>query len=50
VVSARGGAPPGCQVTGQGGSPCPDQAEMKLVGSLGDSVRACLPQNGGMLS
>ena len=49
-MSARGGAPPACQVTGRGGSPCPDQAEVKLADSLGDSVWACLPQSGGMLS
>jgi catechol 2,3-dioxygenase-like lactoylglutathione lyase family enzyme len=43
LVSARGGAPRACQVTGREGGRCPDQAEVKLADSLGDSVWACLP-------
>jgi catechol 2,3-dioxygenase-like lactoylglutathione lyase family enzyme len=42
LVSARGGAPQDCQVTGPDGERCPDQAEVKLADSLGDSVWACL--------
>jgi catechol 2,3-dioxygenase-like lactoylglutathione lyase family enzyme len=43
LVSARGGAPQACQVTGRDGGRCPEQAEVKLADSLGDSVWACLP-------
>jgi catechol 2,3-dioxygenase-like lactoylglutathione lyase family enzyme len=43
LVSARGGAPQACQVTGRDGGRCPDQAEVKLADSMGDSVWACLP-------
>src|SRR5579859_3718625 len=43
LVSARGGAPQACQVTGRDGGRCPDPAEVKLADSLGDSVWACLP-------
>jgi catechol 2,3-dioxygenase-like lactoylglutathione lyase family enzyme len=43
LVSARGGAPQACQVTGRDGGRCPNQAEVKLADSLGDSVWACLP-------
>jgi len=43
LVSARGGPPQACQVTGRDGGRCPDPAEVKLADSLGDSVRACLP-------
>jgi hypothetical protein len=43
LVSARGGAPQACQVTGRDGGRYPDQAEVKLADSLGDSVWACLP-------
>jgi catechol 2,3-dioxygenase-like lactoylglutathione lyase family enzyme len=43
LVAARGGAPQACQVTGRDGRRCPDQAEVKLADSLGDSVWACLP-------
>src|SRR5690242_20763531 len=43
LVSARGGAPRACQVTGRDGGRCPGQAEVKLADSLGDSVWACLP-------
>src|SRR5947209_8134251 len=43
LVAARGGAPQGCQVTGRDVGRCPDQAEVKLADSLGDSVWACLP-------
>jgi catechol 2,3-dioxygenase-like lactoylglutathione lyase family enzyme len=42
LVSARGGAPQACQVTGPDGRRCPDQAEVKLADSLGDSAWACL--------
>src|SRR6201986_229774 len=38
LVSARGGAPQACQVTGRDGGRCPDPAEVKLADSLGDSV------------
>jgi hypothetical protein len=43
LVSARSGAPQACQVTGPDGRRCPDQAEVKLADSVGDSVWACLP-------
>ncbi len=43
LVSARGGAPQACQVTGRDGGRCPDPAEVKLADSAGDSVWACLP-------
>lgn len=43
LVSARGGPPRACQVTGRDGSRCPDQAEVKLADSLGDSAWFCLP-------
>ena len=43
LVSARGGAPQACQVTGRDGGRCPDQAEVKLADSLGDSAWVCLP-------
>jgi catechol 2,3-dioxygenase-like lactoylglutathione lyase family enzyme len=42
LVSARGGAPRACQVTGRDGRRCPGQAEVKLADSLGDSTWACL--------
>jgi catechol 2,3-dioxygenase-like lactoylglutathione lyase family enzyme len=43
LVSARGGAPQACQVTGRDGGRCPGPAEVKLADSAGDSVWACLP-------
>ena len=43
LVSARGGAPHACQVTGRDGGRCPDQAEVKLADSAGDSAWVCLP-------
>jgi hypothetical protein len=43
LVSARGGAPRACQVTGRDGGRCPDQGEVKLADSLDGSVWACLP-------
>jgi catechol 2,3-dioxygenase-like lactoylglutathione lyase family enzyme len=43
LVSARGGAPQACQVTGPDSRRCPDQAEVKLADSLGDSAWVCLP-------
>jgi catechol 2,3-dioxygenase-like lactoylglutathione lyase family enzyme len=49
LVSARGGAPQACQVTGRDGGPCPDQAEVKLADSLGDSAWVCLPHAEQML-
>jgi catechol 2,3-dioxygenase-like lactoylglutathione lyase family enzyme len=48
LVSARGGVPQACQVTGRDGR-CPDQAEVKLADSLGDSAWACLPHAEEML-
>lgn len=42
LVSARGGAPQACHATSRDGGRCPDQAEVKLADSLGDSVWACL--------
>ncbi len=35
LVSARGGAPQACQITGRDGGRCPDQAEVKLADSRG---------------
>jgi catechol 2,3-dioxygenase-like lactoylglutathione lyase family enzyme len=43
LVSARGGARQGCQARGPAGGRCPDQAEVKLADSLGDSAWLCLP-------
>jgi catechol 2,3-dioxygenase-like lactoylglutathione lyase family enzyme len=43
LVSARGGAGQACQVPGRGGGRCPDQADVKLADSLGDSAWFCLP-------
>jgi catechol 2,3-dioxygenase-like lactoylglutathione lyase family enzyme len=43
LVSARGGARQACQITGRDGGRCPDQAEVKLADSLGDSAWVCLP-------
>ena len=37
-----GRRPQACQVTGPDSQRCPDQAEVKLADSLGDSVWACL--------
>jgi catechol 2,3-dioxygenase-like lactoylglutathione lyase family enzyme len=42
LASARGGAPQACQVSGRDGGRCPDQAEVKLADSLGDSAWTCL--------
>ena len=42
-MSARGGAPQSCQVTAKAGGCCPNQAEVKLADSLGDSAWFCLP-------
>lgn len=41
LVASRGEAPQ-CEVTGQDGRRCPDQAEVKLADSRGDSAWACL--------
>jgi catechol 2,3-dioxygenase-like lactoylglutathione lyase family enzyme len=49
LVSARGGAPQACQVTGRDGGRCPEQPVVKLADSLGDSVWACLPHAGDIL-
>ena len=43
LVSARGGARRACQVTGRDGGRCPEEAEVKLADSLGDSAWVCLP-------
>jgi hypothetical protein len=43
LVSARGGAPQACQAGARVGGRCPDQAEVKLADSLGDSAWFCLP-------
>ena len=43
LVTARGGAPHGCQARGPAGGRCPEQAEVKLADSLGDSAWLCLP-------
>jgi catechol 2,3-dioxygenase-like lactoylglutathione lyase family enzyme len=43
LVSARGGAPPRCQVISRASGRCPDRAEVKLADSRGDSVWVCLP-------
>jgi catechol 2,3-dioxygenase-like lactoylglutathione lyase family enzyme len=42
LVASRGGAPRACEFTDRGGGRCPDQAEVKLVDSLGDSAWFCL--------
>jgi catechol 2,3-dioxygenase-like lactoylglutathione lyase family enzyme len=43
LVSARGGAPRACQVTGRDGGRCTNRAEVKMADSLGDSAWVCLP-------
>jgi catechol 2,3-dioxygenase-like lactoylglutathione lyase family enzyme len=43
LVSARGGAPQACQARTRGGGHCPNDAEVKLADSLGDSAWFCLP-------
>ena len=42
LAASRGGATQACQVTGPDSQRCPDQAEIKLADSLGDSAWACL--------
>ena len=42
LVASRGGAPQACQVTGPDSRRCPNQAEIKLADSLGDSAWVCL--------
>ncbi len=42
LVASRGGAPQGCEVTVPDSQRCPNQAEVKLADSLGDSAWACL--------
>jgi hypothetical protein len=43
LVAARGGAQQACQAGGRDGGRCPNQAEVKLADSLGDSAWFCLP-------
>ena len=49
LVAARGGAPRACEVTGPDGRRCPNQAEVKLADSLGDSAWVCLAHAGQIL-
>jgi hypothetical protein len=49
LVAARGGARQACQVIGPDGQRCPEQAEVKLADSLGDSAWACLAHAGQIL-
>jgi predicted enzyme related to lactoylglutathione lyase len=49
LVSARGGAARACQVISRDGGHCPNQAEVKLADSLGDSAWVCLPHAEEML-
>jgi catechol 2,3-dioxygenase-like lactoylglutathione lyase family enzyme len=42
LVASRGGAARACEVTGPDGQRCPDQADIKLADSRGDSAWACL--------
>jgi catechol 2,3-dioxygenase-like lactoylglutathione lyase family enzyme len=42
LVASRGGTPQTCEVTGPDSRRCPNQAEIKLADSLGDSAWACL--------
>lgn len=49
LVAARGGARQACQVTGPDSQRCPEQAEVKLADSLGDSAWACLAHAGQIL-
>ena len=43
LVASRGGAPRSCEFTARERGRCPDQAEVKLADSLGDSAWFCLP-------
>ncbi len=43
LVSAQGGARQACQAGGRAGGRCPDQAQVKLADSRGDSAWVCLP-------
>lgn len=43
LVASRGGAPRTCEFTARDRGPCPDQAEVKLADSIGDSAWFCLP-------
>jgi catechol 2,3-dioxygenase-like lactoylglutathione lyase family enzyme len=43
LVAARGGAAQACQITSRSTGRCPNQAEVKLADSLGDSAWVCLP-------
>jgi catechol 2,3-dioxygenase-like lactoylglutathione lyase family enzyme len=43
LVSARGGALHACQATSRAGRRCPEQADVKLADSQGDSAWFCLP-------
>ncbi len=49
LVAARGGAPRACEVTGPDGQRCPNQAEVKLADSFGDSGWVCLMHAGQIL-
>ncbi len=42
LVASRGGTPRACEFTARDGRRCPDQAEVKLADSLGDSAWFCL--------
>ena len=42
LVASRGGATQACEVAGPDSRHCPNQAEVKLADSLGDSAWACL--------
>ena len=42
LVSSRGGTPQACQASGPDNMRCPNQAEVKLADSLGDSAWVCL--------
>ena len=43
LVSSRGGAPQACQISSRDSGRCPNQAEVKLADSRGDSAWVCLP-------
>jgi predicted enzyme related to lactoylglutathione lyase len=42
LVASRGGARRACEIPDQDGQRCPNQAEIKLADSLGDSAWACM--------
>jgi len=43
LMAARGGTQQACQAGSRDGGRCPDQAEVKVADSLGDSAWFCLP-------